>query len=604
MGKKSEKSQAHIFYSDKPSNIRLVLEKTLADILGQGDNRSFRRLVSDSEFSALLRKGLGFVSGTYGLFSERGGKVSYVDLRDTGAITIPRYLSEWDAPNRWNIMPFEARPLRAKELGNVEDAISSEFTTSMKACRALRMPGTYPLTIMERGEKLFLAEEGELWLLYIEKRIREILTEKGYREAVSFCRSESFIQFVDERLWRPSPDADRARLREKALRLINSWLQRTRDEASQFAEWKGRLGSWFVNPQQLALKIPVMSWLSLGELVCEQANDGLPLQEWLRSARVHVAIAQEFQAAVLLVFTYGPLMDENGAEGEENRSEGLRGFFVGAFCDSEKLKRYARDVKTVFSLLGQHNLMRHVIKRTVRAEQDRYMGATTAVLAHKLKEPVTYSGAYVHKIEKIAAKAVASGLALSVEDSGKVVGLCSKALGNLDSLDLFVDRFLNYARAGVRKDEHVKLSELVSRAAAERKAILSEIDATININVPPDLTCFGDSTALVEVFVNLIENAAHAVSGQETREISIVGEMEDLFAVILVTDSGRGIPEGSLTRIFEPGVHLRGSQDGLSRPTGMGLALSRRLIEAQHGKIEARPPGSGVGAEFVVRLPS
>ena len=72
-------------------------------------------------------------------------------------------------------------------------------------------------------------------------------------------------------------------------------------------------------------------------------------------------------------------------------------------------------------------------------------------------------------------------------------------------------------------------------------------------------------------------------------------------AVISVRDSGVGIPQHMLERVFEmfTQVDAASTHGGL----GIGLTLARRLVELHDGTIEARSAGAGQGSEFVVRLP-
>src|SRR3989338_6073008 len=74
-------------------------------------------------------------------------------------------------------------------------------------------------------------------------------------------------------------------------------------------------------------------------------------------------------------------------------------------------------------------------------------------------------------------------------------------------------------------------------------------------------------------------------------------------AVVRVRDSGIGIPGNMLTRIFDPFFQLdhgKATNEGL----GIGLALTRQLVEMHGGTIEAQSAGEGLGSEFIVRLPT
>ena len=123
-------------------------------------------------------------------------------------------------------------------------------------------------------------------------------------------------------------------------------------------------------------------------------------------------------------------------------------------------------------------------------------------------------------------------------------------------------------------------------------------------SLPP---VFGDREKLTQVFLNLVRNAVDAVQDQPKREVAFETSVASLrlrsaggrsrpIARVAVVDSGPGIPEAMLPRLFTP--------FSTSKPhgTGLGLAISRRIVEAHDGRIEVRNRTGG-GAEVTVFLP-
>jgi CheY-like chemotaxis protein len=102
------------------------------------------------------------------------------------------------------------------------------------------------------------------------------------------------------------------------------------------------------------------------------------------------------------------------------------------------------------------------------------------------------------------------------------------------------------------------------------------------------------------VLANLLQNAVRHTGAGGT--ISAVVTVEDDTVVIRVGAREMAIPEELLQRIFEPfiqGTHSEGGEAGL----GLGLALTRRVVEAHGGEVEARRGSDSKGAELVARLP-
>jgi two-component system nitrogen regulation sensor histidine kinase GlnL len=117
----------------------------------------------------------------------------------------------------------------------------------------------------------------------------------------------------------------------------------------------------------------------------------------------------------------------------------------------------------------------------------------------------------------------------------------------------------------------------------------------------------GDREKLTQVFLNLLRNAIDAVRGQPQREIIFetsvasvrlrgAGGRSQALAKVAITDSGPGISEAMLPRLFTPFA--------TSKPhgTGLGLAICRRILDAHGGRIEVKNRAHG-GAEVRVYLP-
>ena len=121
---------------------------------------------------------------------------------------------------------------------------------------------------------------------------------------------------------------------------------------------------------------------------------------------------------------------------------------------------------------------------------------------------------------------------------------------------------------------------------------------SLNVDVPDEpLIVRGDADRLRQVFVNLLSNA---VKFTAEGGVSIRSDREDNFVVIAVADTGIGISKEFLPFVFEP--FRRGDAAKNYPGLGIGLAISRRLIEAHGGSIEAASAGPNAGATFIVRL--
>jgi signal transduction histidine kinase len=103
-----------------------------------------------------------------------------------------------------------------------------------------------------------------------------------------------------------------------------------------------------------------------------------------------------------------------------------------------------------------------------------------------------------------------------------------------------------------------------------------------------------DSDQIHQVLLNLLLNSIQAIEGKGSINVRL--EQKDDSAVVIVSDTGRGIPPEDLPNIFRPFFTTKGNG------TGLGLSLARRIVEEHHGRIEVTS-SVGKGTKFVVSLP-
>ena len=121
----------------------------------------------------------------------------------------------------------------------------------------------------------------------------------------------------------------------------------------------------------------------------------------------------------------------------------------------------------------------------------------------------------------------------------------------------------------------------------------------LDVGLPTEpLTVVGDETRISQIVANLVNNAIKYTDRGGLIRINLERQNGD--AVLTVSDSGIGMSPDILPRVFDLFMQAdRNSETGL----GVGLALSKTLVELHGGAIEAHSPGPGQGSSFVVRLP-
>jgi two-component system phosphate regulon sensor histidine kinase PhoR len=116
--------------------------------------------------------------------------------------------------------------------------------------------------------------------------------------------------------------------------------------------------------------------------------------------------------------------------------------------------------------------------------------------------------------------------------------------------------------------------------------------------IKDELQVFGDKDKLRQVFVNLLQNS---IKYTEQGKVEILVEEDKKVVTIIIKDTGIGIPENDLERIFERFYRVDQNRSREVGGTGLGLAIVKHIIEAHNSKIEVRSK-LGVGSEFSFKL--
>ncbi len=126
---------------------------------------------------------------------------------------------------------------------------------------------------------------------------------------------------------------------------------------------------------------------------------------------------------------------------------------------------------------------------------------------------------------------------------------------------------------------------------------------TLRIDLPPDLPrVMVESQRIVQVLNNLFSNAAR--HSPESSPIGVAAARDGVFVAFSVSDEGKGVPPDQLPHLFRKHAALAGSeQQGGVRGAGLGLAISKGLVEAHGGRIWAESGGAGRGTRFTFTIP-
>ena len=121
----------------------------------------------------------------------------------------------------------------------------------------------------------------------------------------------------------------------------------------------------------------------------------------------------------------------------------------------------------------------------------------------------------------------------------------------------------------------------------------NRIEIIKNYGEIPAIKCFPNM--LNQVFTNILINACQAIDGKGT--ITITTEYKDKKLIVKIKDTGKGIPQNQLNKIFSAGFTTKGVGVG----TGLGLAICSKIIERHKGEITVNSE-VGKGSEFIITI--
>jgi signal transduction histidine kinase len=247
------------------------------------------------------------------------------------------------------------------------------------------------------------------------------------------------------------------------------------------------------------------------------------------------------------------------------------------------------DVEGVIYIYRDVTELRELEEQVIHAEKLATLGQLAAGVVHELNNPLTSISVYADYLLKKFAR---EGAALA--DVEKLRRVAESA----DRILKFTRDLVSYARPSTERPIPLDIHELIDQAVVFCEHLIdetgAEVDKRYDTALPP---VYGIKGQLVQVFVNLITNACHAMplgAGRLTLATLAAGDGKLSARVI---DSGKGITEDNLQRIFEPFFTTKGEGKG----TGLGLSIVKNIVEQHRGNISVQSE-VGFGTTFEVVL--
>lgn len=247
------------------------------------------------------------------------------------------------------------------------------------------------------------------------------------------------------------------------------------------------------------------------------------------------------------------------------------------------------------------------------SERMASLGKMTAGIAHEIKNPVYIISNSVMLIEELLEDYVKE-IPLEIKDKldqstlEDVKDLCKRTASSSERVSNIINSMLSLSRGTEDEKTIINLGEIVEAAvkfayeATMAKSIFScELDLDISKDIPSFLAY---RTDLSRAVINICDNAFYSMRKKHIEDktskqvLKVVLKVENDFIVIIVKDTGLGIPEDVAKNLFYPFFTTKPAGEG----TGLGMSLTFDIIKKHGGDISVSSV-FGEGATFTIKLP-
>jgi PAS domain S-box-containing protein len=429
---------------------------------------------------------------------------------------------------------------------------------------------------------------------------RQIAASAGFRAVQStpfFSRSGEPLGMISTHFRQPHRPSERElRFTDLYARLVAELIERQRAEAALRAS-EERFRSYFeLGLIGMAMTSPTKGILEVNDELCSilgYERSELLQKSWAEMTHLDDLAADVAQFnRVLAGETDGYTLDKKWIRKDGRvidtimsakclrRADGSVDYFVGLVQDITERNRSEE------ALRAAHAELAHMARVST-------MGELAASIAHEVNQPLTAIVAYgdagmrwlsqvppnTDEARNAMKEMVVQGHRAS-DVIGRIRGLIRKAPPNLSTLGA---------------------NQLIEDVLVLTRQQVAEHGITVRVELAPDIPSIsGDSVQLQQVLVNLILNAIEATSVKKdgAREVVLTSQRQGINEIVIaVHDSGKGVASQDMDQLFRPFFTTKAG--GI----GMGLAISRSIIEAQGGRLWATS-NEGIGATFQFSLPA
>jgi len=249
---------------------------------------------------------------------------------------------------------------------------------------------------------------------------------------------------------------------------------------------------------------------------------------------------------------------------------------------------YQKNIQTVNELKNTLKELKETQVQLINSEKMASLGQLVAGVAHEINTPVASIKSNNGIVEKLLGTIEDADLKEMLTDINQID---KEAISRISNIVVSLKKFVRLDEAELQEADINKELDLTLELI--RHETKNRIEIVKNYGEIPMVKCFPNM--LNQVFTNILINACHAIKDKGT--ITITTEYTAKNLTVKIKDTGCGIPQNQLDKIFTAGFTTKSSGIG----TGLGLAICTKIIEKHKGKICVTSE-VGKGSEFIITL--
>ncbi|MFC1767406.1 ATP-binding protein [Candidatus Margulisiibacteriota bacterium] len=239
-------------------------------------------------------------------------------------------------------------------------------------------------------------------------------------------------------------------------------------------------------------------------------------------------------------------------------------------------------------LMNKYEELRTTKDQLVQSEKLASLGTMAAGIAHEIKNPLT------------SLQLFSQMMAERFDDHEFRLKFTQVVPPEIERLNSIVSELVAFAKPSKLTREPVSMNEILEKSIRLSEISFKKLNVKIVKEFQETPKVVADGQKLMQIFLNLMMNGAHAIEGTNQKgniTVSTFHDPSSNMVSVSIADTGTGMPPETVKKIFDPFFTTK------EKGTGLGLAITKRIIDEHNGKVNVESE-VGKGTTFTVSLPA